>query len=296
MRAWQLPVKMALQFMLLLAWTQAYLIMYSHSLRNQKTIQTATSPSLNVMSMIATRQLHRITTGRYRSPHKAFGLNNDQSTELRAQYSTLNTEQTITALLNKHLPQKSIEALSLTDAALKSTIDKANFWMGGNFVIQTCSIRAISSAGITIDVNYIKGNKPNTMSVLLPYPIDTPAYDERSLKVALISMLYKVGKVKDTAIIASLEFGDNFELPTNFRFNDVPHREWVRAFINDLAKDAVLQAINDEGLRNKSRLQMKLNFPEVNPAFDTYRIGTILEIIRHITLCLVVNEGLLDIY
>ena len=30
----------------------------------------------------------------------------------------------------------------------------------------------------------------------------------------------------------------------------------------------------------KSRLQIKVNFPEVNPAFDTYRIGTVLEMVR----------------
>ena len=36
---------------------------------------------------------------------------------------------------------------------------------------------------------------------------------------------------------------------------------------------------------------MKMNFPEVNPAYDTYRIGTILEMIRQITLSLTCNEG-----
>jgi hypothetical protein len=30
----------------------------------------------------------------------------------------------------------------------------------------------------------------------------------------------------------------------------------------------------------KSRMQIKVNFPEVNPAFDTYRIGTVLEMVR----------------
>jgi 1,4-dihydroxy-2-naphthoyl-CoA synthase len=31
---------------------------------------------------------------------------------------------------------------------------------------------------------------------------------------------------------------------------------------------------------NKSRMQIKLNFPEVNPAFDTYRLGTVLEMVK----------------
>jgi hypothetical protein len=31
---------------------------------------------------------------------------------------------------------------------------------------------------------------------------------------------------------------------------------------------------------NKSRMQIKVNFPEVNPAFDTYRLGTVLEMVK----------------
>ena len=38
-------------------------------------------------------------------------------------------------------------------------------------------------------------------------------------------------------------------------------------------------------------MQMKVNFPEVNPAFDTYRIGTVLEMVRHTVLALAVEEG-----
>ena len=30
---------------------------------------------------------------------------------------------------------------------------------------------------------------------------------------------------------------------------------------------------------SKSRTQIKVNFPEVNPAFDTYRLGTLLEMV-----------------
>eukprot|EP00596_Hydrurales_sp_CCMP1899_P005921 CAMPEP_0119045992 /NCGR_PEP_ID=MMETSP1177-20130426/43738_1 /TAXON_ID=2985 /ORGANISM="Ochromonas sp, Strain CCMP1899" /LENGTH=214 /DNA_ID=CAMNT_0007018535 /DNA_START=719 /DNA_END=1360 /DNA_ORIENTATION=- len=42
---------------------------------------------------------------------------------------------------------------------------------------------------------------------------------------------------------------------------------------------------------NRSRMQVKVNFPEVNPAFDTYRVGTILEMVRQIVLTLTIQEG-----
>jgi hypothetical protein len=49
----------------------------------------------------------------------------------------------------------------------------------------------------------------------------------------------------------------------------------VRRVINE--KDS--EKLKSENIV-KSRLQIKVNFPEVNPAFDTYRIGTVLEMVR----------------
>ena len=31
-------------------------------------------------------------------------------------------------------------------------------------------------------------------------------------------------------------------------------------------------------------MQIKVNFPEVNPAFDTYRLGTVLEMVKSFSL------------
>lgn len=80
-----------------------------------------------------------------------------------------------------------------------------------------------------------------------------------------------------------------------------------------------MRAVSDPSIQDKSRLQMKVNFPEVsaiiaviaslcqfppyhlhcalhctqvNPAFDTYRIGTLLEMVRTIALRLAEQRGL----
>ena len=62
----------------------------------------------------------------------------------------------------------------------------------------------------------------------------------------------------------------------------------VRSYMYESVSTAVRNIVNEndsEKLKseniNKSRLQLKVNFPEVNPAFDTYRLGTILEMVRH---------------
>lgn len=55
--------------------------------------------------------------------------------------------------------------------------------------------------------------------------------------------------------------------------------------------NAVRLAVNDDTIPNRSRMQVKINFPEVNPAFDTYRVGTILEMVRQVVLALTLQEG-----
>lgn len=62
----------------------------------------------------------------------------------------------------------------------------------------------------------------------------------------------------------------------------------VRSYMYESVSTAVRNIVNEndsEKLKseniNKSRLQLKVNFPEVNPAFDTYRLGTVLEMVRH---------------
>jgi hypothetical protein len=69
-------------------------------------------------------------------------------------------------------------------------------------------------------------------------------------------------------------------------------REQVRSYMYESVSLAVRRVINEkdaEKLKSenivKSRMQIKVNFPEVNPAFDTYRIGTVLEMVR--TCCTV---------
>ena len=70
------------------------------------------------------------------------------------------------------------------------------------------------------------------------------------------------GKMDDTANILKLPFGKSYELPTDFRFNEVPHMTWVRSYIYESVTDAIIKAIGDASISNKSRMQVKVNFPE----------------------------------
>ena len=84
-----------------------------------------------------------------------------------------------------------------------------------------------------------------------------------------------------------LPFGMDASMPLDFKFNNVPHPAWVRSYLYDgelryicygpcaaiptvcyrpsptAAAEAVLRAVSDPSIQDKSRLQMRVNFPEV---------------------------------
>ena len=191
--------------------------------------------------------------------------------------------------MNSNETKELRKKLVLNDEKLLKDMQNANFWTGGSFVISDAECVGISQEGIQFVVSYINKSKNEKRNILAKFP--SIVSNEYMLKNVLIEMALNVDQIKDTAMIAKLEFGEDCNLPLNFKWNNVPHSEWVRSFLYELATNAVLKAINDNSIINKSRMQIKMNFPEVNPAYDTYRIGTILEMIRQIVLSLTCNEG-----
>ena len=174
-------------------------------------------------------------------------------------------------------------ALALDDAVLDEEARKANFWMGGSFKIQKVQIKNVFETHMELKATVnVKGKIQIRDKIKVPFP--SPIRDETDLKRVLINMAYDKNKIQQTANIARLRFGENFSMPSNFRWNDVPHEKWVRSYLYTAASNAFSKAITDPTIATKSKLQIKVNFPEVNPAFDTYRLGTILEMVRDIAL------------
>jgi len=197
--------------------------------------------------------------------------------------------ESLIGFLNSGKGQKLANLLALENKQLGDELQSANFWTGGSATVVSATCVGIVSEGIQLDVVCdIKGKRVQRQVVA---PFTSPVTDETALKLVLIDMATKSGRIGDTALIASLPFGHDCSVPLDFLFNNVPHPTWVRAYLYDAATTAVLRAVNDEKIRDKSRLQVKVNFPEVNPAFDTYRIGTILEMVRAMVLALTCDEG-----
>jgi len=78
-----------------------------------------------------------------------------------------------------------------------------------------------------------------------------------------------------------------FSTYTQRYLNQVPHNRYVRQWFYDKASKAVLDGVI---LCSKGKIPHTMKivsmFPETNPSMDSYRIGTILELVRDAAITL----------
>lgn len=67
-------------------------------------------------------------------------------------------------------------------------------------------------------------------------------------------------------------------IPT--RLNNIPHSREIRKYFYNDVLVATRHAVEDK----KTRLQIDINIPELNPEMDVYRIGTLMELVRELSL------------
>lgn len=189
-----------------------------------------------------------------------------------------------TEWLNSSLGQALLLKFAERDEKLKKEMEKSNFWTGGSFTLEAgrCTNIAPDGINVSLDVN-IRGKKEKR-DVKAPFPFKVDSED--ALKIAIVALAIECERINLTAPILELPFGRDFTLPLDLLFNNVPHPAWLRAYIYSLAAEALKEIVRDPDLGpfDRTHLQIRVNFPEVNPAFDTYRIGTMLEMVREMAL------------
>lgn len=77
------------------------------------------------------------------------------------------------------------------------------------------------------------------------------------------------------------------ELKEDLYLNQVPHNRFVRQYFYDMISRAVLDAVilcSENKISN--RMKLTAMFPEMNPSMDSYRIGTLLELVRGVAITL----------
>jgi len=208
--------------------------------------------------------------------------------------------------LNKHHEDLLI---SVSDAfsSIGSQKAKENSWRGGSFSIESAKILHIDSAKMKLEVQTSKLEKREVQEVVVeldaqpvkersrvfqPLPQVAPdtnrrPIDEIARKLCRLAWVTKYPKAsgKMIQLAKQLDGAGIGILPENMYLNQVPHNRYVRQFFYDGAEEAVLEAVvlcSQKKITN--RMKLVSQFPEMNPSMDSYRIGTILEMVRAIAI------------
>ncbi len=188
---------------------------------------------------------------------KSFQFSSTSTTTTTPETQTFNSFETVRHFLSKSIVSKKI---CLLDPALRNEMERSNFWTAGTFVIDSCQCVGVDENNLQFRVQCSKQGKPCVRDVTITFPVKIDSDD--LLKNMLISLARSFNCMSETKAIVELPFGRSYDLPLDFRFNDVPHAQWLRSYVYDSIKSAVIKAIYDKDFPNKAKMQVKFNFPE----------------------------------
>jgi hypothetical protein len=221
--------------------------------------------------------------------------------------STLDEKQRDFTLgyLNKHHGDFLLK-LAEVFSDLGAEMAIANGWSGESFIMEQATIQNIDTVELELNVDVKRRGKPDTSEIvkislnadpisekqrnfpsIASVPDDSTrlAIDDVTRRLCRLCWITKVpevsGKLAQLAI--QLSGAGVGELPESMFLNQVPHNRYVRQYFYENAAKAVLDAVVlcSEG-KISNRMKVISQFPEMNPEMDSYRIGTILEMVRAI--------------
>lgn len=264
-----------------------------------------------IVSFSFTAPLNRVAYGSPGAQIPKLYLASKEDTIINISSQKLNASQTDFTLgyLNKHhgsFLQKLAEAFS----PLGIEMVNANGWSGGSFKILDTKAVAIDTEHIELDVLVFRRGKGN-FTENVSFSLDANTVAERRRQYSEVNIVpndpgrkpiddivrklnrlaWIVGEAKITGklIQMALQLGGSGigKLPESMYLNQVPHNRYVRNYFYESAARAVKDAVIlcSQG-KHTNRMKVISQFPEMNPTMDSYRIGTILEMVRTMAISL----------
>lgn len=210
--------------------------------------------------------------------------------------------------LNKH-HRDLLTTFAITFTQLGVVQKQRNAMSGGSYQIQNATIVGIQKNHFELDVEVqIRSEKePRIERQTVNLDAVPQIYQYKDLpKVPVVegaseidNFVRKMNRLclickspSTTGKLTQLGFkigGDKtFLLKEDMYLNQIPHNRYVRKYFYDMASKAVLEAvIACSNGKFSNRMKVTSMFPEMNPSMDSYRIGTLLELVRTITITLV---------
>lgn len=196
--------------------------------------------------------------------------------------------------------------------------NKQNAYTSGSYELQYANLTAISAKDMELEVAVRKRRKESIETVTVDLdakPIMTPRSNPHAkmspiprdnedpilpiddMVRRLIRLCWIIQKPKITGLLIqmALQLGGRGigKLKENMYLNQVPHNRYVRQYFYGMTTKAVMEAcILCSDHKHSNRMQIVNMFPETNPSMDSYRIGTLLELVREIATELVVQANL----
>ena len=149
------------------------------------------------------------------------------------------------------------------------------------------SAEGMMLAATVIRTNFFGSAAETREDVQLAWPDARSATTADELREALLAMLRGCGHESLTPVVLEGMGSAGWKLPDNLFLNQIPCdvdiRDW---FYRDVC-DAVQVALEDESLVSacQGRLRIECLPPELNPEMDTFRSGTMLELVREQYMC-----------
>eukprot|EP00288_Rhodomonas_lens_P016385 CAMPEP_0177709156 /NCGR_PEP_ID=MMETSP0484_2-20121128/10654_1 /TAXON_ID=354590 /ORGANISM="Rhodomonas lens, Strain RHODO" /LENGTH=618 /DNA_ID=CAMNT_0019220757 /DNA_START=17 /DNA_END=1873 /DNA_ORIENTATION=+ len=200
-------------------------------------------------------------------------------------------DKAVKAFLNRNHAAALGEFVMTYNAEVAERAGKANAFMNGSFRIPTGTLVSIDDTGLEIEctveqTGFFGNTKTEVETHRVAYPDGVTCTDADTFKTVIMRMLRQCNRLTETASVLDMpDVGSRgWHIPNNLFLNQVPCDPNIRDWFYRDACDAVQVALEDEELLKSTngRLRMEVVPPELNPEMDTFRVGTMLELVREL--------------
>eukprot|EP00752_Nemacystus_decipiens_P002440 g2297.t1 len=182
------------------------------------------------------------------------------------------------------LPE-DVMAYVMAYTPIGDTARQKNALTAGAYVVESAEVLALDAEGMDVAVavrtkSFFGKVQESKETVRVSFGVNSPLVTAEAVKRRLMEMSREQGMTKSTATIYKIPVGMYGGLPFNLLLNNVPHSKMARNFIYKGAAEALVNAVQDPSVPR--RMKLVCTVPELNVAMDTYRVGTMLEMVREL--------------
>jgi hypothetical protein len=151
-----------------------------------------------------------------------------------------------------------LQSMTMLNDDISRKSREMNFWSGSTYAVTRTTCAGISNEKILLTATVTERGKQYPLAFEVPIP------PQGSAKTSLACLAANLGDTAAAGGILALPIDEDYLLPLNMKLNNVPHPARLREYLYNIAADAVVDAVTNPDISDKSRMQLRVNFPEVS--------------------------------